>query len=89
MQSNQLQVAVIARIPLLPQGQHFDLFQISLALPFFSSFKDGEGFNYEAASAEYWLVEIAGLAFGLTSDMLRYSGMVNQVRLTYLTLHGK
>eukprot|EP01052_Picozoa_sp_SAG31_P020207 SAG31_NODE_1510_length_8062_cov_4.204194_1_plen_212_part_00 len=27
------------------------------------------------ASADYWLMEISGLAFGLPSDMLRYSGM--------------
>jgi hypothetical protein len=40
---------------------------------------DGEGFNYEAATPEYWLVEISGLPFGLTSDMLRYSGMTPQV----------
>ena len=35
----------------------------------------GEGFNYDQASADYWLMEISGLALGLTSDMLRYPGM--------------
>lgn len=35
----------------------------------------GEGFPYDTASPEYWLVEMSGLAFGLTSDMLRYPGM--------------
>jgi hypothetical protein len=35
---------------------------------------DGEGFNYDDASADYWLTEISGLALGLPSDMLRYAG---------------
>jgi hypothetical protein len=35
----------------------------------------GEGFDYDAASPDYWLVEMSGLVFGLTADMLRYSGM--------------
>ena len=35
----------------------------------------GEGFNYDHASADYWLTEISGLALGLHSDMLRYAGM--------------
>ena len=34
----------------------------------------GEGFNYDDASADYWLMEISGLALGLPSDMLRYPG---------------
>lgn len=37
---------------------------------------DGEGFNYEASSASYWLLEISGVPHGLNSDLLRYSGMV-------------
>jgi hypothetical protein len=35
----------------------------------------GEGFKYGEVSADYWLVEISGLAFGLGSDMLRYAGV--------------
>ena len=34
-----------------------------------------EGFNYDAATPDYWLVEMSGLVFGLTADMLRYPGM--------------
>ena len=34
----------------------------------------GEGFPYDTASPEYWLVEMSGLAFGLTAEMLRYPG---------------
>ena len=35
----------------------------------------GEGFPYDTASPEYWLIEMSGLAFGLTAEMLRYPGM--------------
>ena len=35
----------------------------------------GEGFDYDTATPDYWLVEMSGLVFGLTADMLRYSGM--------------
>jgi hypothetical protein len=34
----------------------------------------GEGFPYDTASPLYWLVEMSGLAFGLTAEMLRYPG---------------
>jgi hypothetical protein len=43
--------------------------------PFLSKLWYGEGFNYDAATPDYWLVEMSGLAFGLTADMLRYPGM--------------
>jgi hypothetical protein len=43
--------------------------------PFLSKLWYGEGFNYEAASPDYWLVEMSGLCWGLTADMLRYEGM--------------
>ena len=36
---------------------------------------DGEGFDYNSATPDYWLVEMSGLVFGLTADMLRYPGM--------------
>ena len=36
---------------------------------------DGEGFDYDTASADYWLTEISGLPSGLSSDMLRYNTM--------------
>jgi hypothetical protein len=31
----------------------------------------GEGFDYNTASADYWLIEIAAAASGLSADMLR------------------
>jgi len=43
--------------------------------PFIDSLWYGEGFDYDSATPDFWLVEISGLPFGLTSDMLRYSGM--------------
>ena len=43
--------------------------------PFMDRLWYGEGFNYTEASADYWLTEISGLPYGLTSDMLRYAGM--------------
>eukprot|EP01046_Picozoa_sp_COSAG06_P008704 COSAG06_NODE_442_length_15715_cov_16.651639_9_plen_156_part_00 len=43
--------------------------------PFIDTLWYGEGFNYDDASADYWLTEISGLALGLPSDMLRYAGM--------------
>ena len=43
--------------------------------PFIGKLWYGEGFNYDAASPDYWLVEMSGLAFGLTAEMLRYEGM--------------
>jgi hypothetical protein len=43
--------------------------------PFISKLWYGEGFNYDAATPDYWLIEMSGLVFGLTADMLRYPGM--------------
>ena len=43
-----------------------------------TSFRYGEGFNYEASSASYWLLEISGMPHGLNGDMLRYAGMTPQ-----------
>lgn len=43
--------------------------------PFIDSLWYGEGFNYDDATADHWLVEISGIPFGLNSDMLRYTGM--------------
>ena len=34
----------------------------------------GEGFPYDTATSDYWLVEMSGLPFGLTAEMLRYPG---------------
>jgi hypothetical protein len=43
-------------------------------MPFIDTLWYGEGFNYDHASADYWLTEISGLPLGLPSDMLRYAG---------------
>lgn len=43
--------------------------------PFLDKLWYGEGFDYGAATPDYWLVEMSGLVWGLTADMLRYPGM--------------
>jgi hypothetical protein len=43
--------------------------------PFIDKLWYGEGFPYDTASPEYWLVEMSGLVWGLTAEMLRYEGM--------------
>eukprot|EP00747_Dinoflagellata_sp_TGD_P078072 gnl/TRDRNA2_/TRDRNA2_159884_c2_seq1.p1 gnl/TRDRNA2_/TRDRNA2_159884_c2~~gnl/TRDRNA2_/TRDRNA2_159884_c2_seq1.p1 ORF type:complete len:516 (-),score=82.86 gnl/TRDRNA2_/TRDRNA2_159884_c2_seq1:57-1496(-) len=43
--------------------------------PFIDRLWYGEGFDYDGATPDHWLVEISGIPFGLTSDMLRYTGM--------------
>ena len=40
--------------------------------PFLSKLWYGEGFPYDTASPDFWLVEMSGLVFGLTAEMLRY-----------------
>jgi hypothetical protein len=42
--------------------------------PFIDSLWYGEGFDYDGSKPAYWLLEMAGVALGLNSDMLRYSG---------------
>jgi hypothetical protein len=42
--------------------------------PFLAKLWYGEGFPYDTATPEYWLIEMSGLAFGLTAEMLRYPG---------------
>ena len=32
----------------------------------------GEGFNFDLFPAEFWLVEVSGIPFGVTNDMLRH-----------------
>ena len=46
--------------------------------PFIDSLWYGEGFNYERASPDYWLLEMSGIPHGLNADLLRYSGMTPQ-----------
>ena len=43
--------------------------------PFIDKLWYGEGFDYATSDPAYWLVEMSGLVFGLTADMLRYPGM--------------
>eukprot|EP00927_Polykrikos_kofoidii_P061196 TRINITY_DN56063_c0_g1_i1.p1 TRINITY_DN56063_c0_g1~~TRINITY_DN56063_c0_g1_i1.p1 ORF type:complete len:1048 (-),score=123.99 TRINITY_DN56063_c0_g1_i1:122-3043(-) len=47
----------------------------SEAFPFIDSLWYGEGFDYDGATPDHWLVEISGIPWGLNSDMLRYKGM--------------
>ena len=42
--------------------------------PFIDKLWYGEGFPYDTATPDYWIVEMSGLVFGLTADMLRYPG---------------
>ncbi len=39
----------------------------------------GEGFNFDLFPAEFWLVEVSGIPFGVTNDLLRHMS-VNQRR---------
>lgn len=55
-----------AKCPVVNYMEHF---------PFIDSLWYGEGFDYDGATPDFWLVEISGIPFGLTSDMLRYAGM--------------
>lgn len=51
-----------------PMNQYLELF------PFMDSLWMGEGYDYEHEAPDYWLVEIAGLPFGLFSEMLQSGG---------------
>jgi len=53
----------------VPAVNYMELF------PFIDSLWYGEGFDYDAATPDFWLVEMSGIPFGLNSDMLRYDGM--------------
>jgi len=53
----------------VPAVNYMELF------PFVDSLWYGEGFDYDAATPDFWLVEMSGIPFGLNSDMLRYDGM--------------
>lgn len=48
-------------------------------LPYFSNLWIGEMYDYNS-KPDYWLVEISGLPFGLTSEMLNYENGGNQWR---------
>lgn len=50
-----------------PASAYLELF------PYFDSLWFGEGFNYNEPS-DYWLVEISGIPFGLTGEMLQDGG---------------
>lgn len=51
-----------------PMNQYLELF------PFMDSLWMGEGYDYQNETPDYWLVEIAGLPFGLYSEMLQSGG---------------
>ena len=48
-------------------------------LPFISNLWFGEGYDYDRPP-DYWLIEISGLPFGLTSEMLNYQNGGNPWR---------
>ena len=50
-----------------PASCHLEL------LPYINSLWFGEGFNYNE-SPDYWLVEISGIPYGLTGEMLQDGG---------------
>jgi len=54
--------------PISPACQYLEHF------PYIDSLWFGEGFNYEKASPDYWLVEISGIPFGLFGEMLQDGG---------------
>ena len=70
-----------ARAGVIDHHSHSGAFCLSPAMiyaehyPFLDKLWYGEGFDYGAASPDYWLVEMSGLVWGLTADMLRYPGM--------------
>ncbi|SFS45882.1 glycoside hydrolase domain-containing protein [Paenibacillus sp. BC26] len=43
-------------------------------LPYIDSLWIGEAFEYDQESADYWLIEISGIPFGLMGDMLQGGG---------------
>ena len=43
-------------------------------MPYLDSLWIGEGFNYDVTGAEYLLVEVSGLPFGLMGEMLQNGG---------------
>lgn len=45
-------------------------------LPYMDSLWFGEGFRYDEVSPEFWLVEVSGIPFGLTGEMLQNDGHV-------------
>lgn len=57
-------------------------------LPFITDLWIGEGFDYDMP-ADYWLVEISGLPFGLTSEMLEYGNGGNAWRGMLYGMYGR
>lgn len=48
-------------------------------LPFLSNLWFGEGYDYDRGP-DYWLIEVSGIPFGLTSEMLEYGNGGNAYR---------
>ncbi len=51
-----------------PANNYMELF------PFIDRLWYGEGFPYDDATADFWFIEMSGIPFGVTADMLRYPG---------------
>ncbi len=55
-------------------GQTSSLLLYMELFPYINELWIGEGFDYEAASPEEWLVEMSGIPFGLMGEMLQGGG---------------
>ena len=57
-------------------------------LPYVTELWYGEGFNYNRAP-DYWLVDVSGIPFGVTGEMLQNTGTVNLWRGMIYGLTGR
>ncbi len=57
-------------------------------LPYATALWYGEGFNYNR-SQDYWLVDVSGIPFGLTGEMLDNTGTVNMWRAMLYFMTGR
>jgi len=57
-------------------------------LPYMSNLWFGEGYDYNS-QPDFWLVEISGIPFGLTSEMLEYSNGGNPYRAMIYGMSGR
>ncbi len=57
-------------------------------IPYFTKLWFGESFNYNR-SPDYWLVEVSGIPFGITGEMLDDTGTANSWRGMIYGLNGR
>ena len=51
-------------------GEVSPALQFMHLMPYINSLWFGEGYDYRGSSPAYWMVEVSGLPFGLTGDMM-------------------